>query len=235
MTIAGHSICSSACRSANGAERGTRCSASATASRCSCTAIRWRSARPTVVAPLLRDALHAERLGEAPRSRRSRSASLSASQRASRCGPRVLDRVEAGRDRDEPRHALGLLEREAQARVRAHRDARQHGARRSRARRARPRGRGQRVVAVGVRSVGPASTSRGRARRRRRRGGRRAAARASPSRRSAAPRSGRAAARPRAPPPGRRATARRTPPPAVDHALRHARKPGRPACLPCHA
>ena len=59
---------------------------------------------------------------------RVRSASLSRSQRARRSGDRYSTGSKRRRDRDDARHPLGLLQREAQARVGAHRDAGQHGA-----------------------------------------------------------------------------------------------------------
>ena len=76
--------------------------------------------------------------------------------------------VEGGRDDDEAGDALGVVEREAHERVRAHRGAGQHARGRSRGRRAPRAGRRARsLVAVGLRVAAPASWRRGRARRRR--------------------------------------------------------------------
>ena len=102
----------------------------------------------------------------------SRSPAASASQRSA--ARRVVDRVgdEGRRDDDEPGHALGVLEREAQQRVRAHRRAGEHGAVDPAASSTAPQVAGER--GVGVRPVAPATTRRARARRRRPPGGRRA-------------------------------------------------------------
>ena len=125
-TTAGHSICSSACRSANGRDRGTTSSASATASRCAWRAMLWRTNAPPTCAS--RPAA-----GRAGARRRSLDP-VAPQRRRERVVPAqalvafVGNRVVRGRDDESPATRSGTSSASRRSGVRAHRRAREHGA-----------------------------------------------------------------------------------------------------------
>ncbi len=155
-----------------GASAAPTSSASATASGCSCAARRWRSTVCDGRAQRLGHVLEVIGARRSPRRRpraaraRARPSAASSASRAARGG------VERGRDDRERGDALGVLEREAHGRVRAHRGAgeqraldarcvehRREVARRGARSRTRRLGRGRRA-AVPARVVGDHAVAR---------------------------------------------------------------------------
>ncbi len=184
-TIVGSLSERSAAQLSNGRERGTAASASATASGCSCAAIRWRSTVSTVSAPGLRQALDPVGRDEALDAALAQAARERVPVREVAGG--ALG-VVGGRHEHQPaRRSAGALERERQRGVRAHRgadhDRRGAPQRRDHRRRGRPpapRRSSRRPLRAPMR--------RGRGRRRERRADPSARACASPSGRSGASR-----------------------------------------------